>query len=76
MSRGALFGTSPGGWAPGWWSRLRAARPPWTARVSENLVNIAAHMIFGLTTALVADEMATQRSHVQPDAHRFFHRTG
>ena len=77
-SRGALFGIIA--WGVGAGAAvplLRAARPPWTARASENLVNIAAHLIFGLTTALVADEMSTQRSHgPSPDAHRFLHRIG
>jgi uncharacterized membrane protein YagU involved in acid resistance len=77
-SRGALFGLFAWGAGAGVVvPLLRAARPPWRARASENLVNAAAHLVFGLTTALVADELSSQRSHgPSPDAHRFWHRVG
>jgi uncharacterized membrane protein YagU involved in acid resistance len=39
---------------------LGAHRPPWRARVSENAVNVAAHLVFGVTTALVVEELTGQ----------------
>jgi uncharacterized membrane protein YagU involved in acid resistance len=42
---------------------LRAARPLWKARPRELLVNGAAHLLYGLVTALVADELAHQSDH-------------
>jgi hypothetical protein len=54
---------------------LGAARPLWRARPSEQLVNLVAHLVFGITTALVADELSAQgdEHHTTPDPHR--HRT-
>jgi uncharacterized membrane protein YagU involved in acid resistance len=42
---------------------LRAHRPFWRAAPVENLVNLAAHLVFGLTTALVIEEMSGQTDH-------------
>jgi uncharacterized membrane protein YagU involved in acid resistance len=39
---------------------LKAARPFWRARPAEQLVNLAAHLLYGVTTVLVADELASQ----------------
>jgi hypothetical protein len=39
---------------------LGAARPLWRARPREQLVNAAAHLVYGLVTALVADELFHQ----------------
>jgi uncharacterized membrane protein YagU involved in acid resistance len=50
---------------------LRAARPLWRARPREELVNLAAHLVFGIATALVADELPKQPHHrPTPDRHR------
>jgi len=49
---GALFGLV---------TLLRPTRPPWRATPGEAVVNIAAHLAYGLTTALVVDELAEQR---------------
>src|SRR2546422_4830528 len=49
---GALFGLV---------TLLRPTRPPWRATPGEAVVNIAAHLAYGLTTALVVEELADQR---------------
>jgi uncharacterized membrane protein YagU involved in acid resistance len=42
---------------------IRAHRPFWRAAPVENLVNLAAHVVFGLTTALVVEELSGQTDH-------------
>jgi uncharacterized membrane protein YagU involved in acid resistance len=42
---------------------LRAHRPLWRAAPAENLINLAAHLIFGLTAALTVDELSGQTDH-------------
>ena len=50
---------------------LGAARPLWRARPLEVLVNLAAHVVYGISTALVADELALQANHrPSPDQER------
>ena len=50
---------------------LGAARPLWRARPTEQLVNIAAHLLFGLSAGLVADELSSQEDHLPTsDRHR------
>ena len=59
---GALFGL--GVWAVSMFGLVtlrRPTRPPWRATPGEAVVNIAAHLAYGLTTALVVDELAEQR---------------
>jgi hypothetical protein len=41
---------------------LGIAKPAWRSRPSETAVNIAAHLLYGLATALVTDELESQRS--------------
>jgi putative membrane protein len=57
---------------------IGAARPLWRARPSEQLVNLLAHLVFGVTTALVADELGTQgdEHRTTPDRHRQRTRVG
>jgi putative membrane protein len=64
LKRGLVFGTAAyllgaGVVVPA----LGAARPLWRARPAEFLVNLASHLLYGVTTALVADEMASQKGH-------------
>jgi uncharacterized membrane protein YagU involved in acid resistance len=78
LGRGLMFGAAT--WAVGAGvvvPLLRAARPPWRARLSENAVNIAAHLLYGLTTALVLEELSHQSNHrPTSDLHRWRHRVG
>jgi uncharacterized membrane protein YagU involved in acid resistance len=77
-TRGLVFGAIAWGLGAGVVvPLLRAARPPWRARFTENLVNQAAHLLYGLTTALVAEELSTQRDHrPSTDVHRRRRRVG
>jgi uncharacterized membrane protein YagU involved in acid resistance len=60
--RGGLFGA--GLWLFGtgvlfpW---LRIARPFWNARVTENVTNAAAHVVYGMVVQLMAEELTRQR---------------
>lgn len=78
LSRGLLFGA--GAWLFGAGvvvPLLGAARPLWRARPAEQLVNIAAHLLFGVSAALVADELATQDDHgPTSDRHRRWVKVG
>ena len=40
---------------------LGIAKPAWRSRPSETAVNVAAHLLFGLATALVTDELESQK---------------
>lgn len=40
---------------------LGIAKPAWRARPSETAVNLAAHLLYGLATALVTDELESQK---------------
>jgi putative membrane protein len=61
VARGAIFGLLAWGFGAGAVvPLLRAARPPWKAHLVENAVNIAAHLVFGVTTALVMEELSSQ----------------
>lgn len=56
---------------------LGAARPLWRARPLEQLVNLAAHVVYGISTALVSDELALQGNHhPSPDEERHRQRVG
>jgi uncharacterized membrane protein YagU involved in acid resistance len=77
LGRGALFGVLAWGLGAGVVvPALRAARPPWKSGLVENAVNVAAHVLFGVTTALVMEELSTQRQGPSSDAHRWSHRVG
>jgi hypothetical protein len=61
VPRGVTLGL--GVWAAGFFGLvplLRIARPAWRARAGETAVNVAAHLVFGVVTALEADERARQ----------------
>jgi hypothetical protein len=40
---------------------LKIARPPWRARPREELVNLAAHLLYGAVTVYLLDEFERQR---------------
>jgi hypothetical protein len=76
--RGLLFGVAT--WLLGSWAlmpALGAKRPPWRKSWRENAVDLAAHGLYGVVTALVAGEMQRQPDHQQSSkAQRFAARTG
>jgi Protein of unknown function (DUF1440) len=78
VARGLVFGALA--WALGAGvvvPLLRAARPPWKARATENLVNVAAHLLYGVTTALVVEELSSQRDRgARTGRHRVWRRVG
>jgi hypothetical protein len=78
MARGLAFGL--GTWLLGSWALMPAARvnrPPWRKSLGENLVDLVAHELFGLVTALVSEEMSRQRSHrPSSDVRRYLARSG
>jgi hypothetical protein len=56
---------------------LDATRPLWRQRPRENLVNLAAHLIFGAITGLVTDDLAEQHHHrPTTNARRWFTSVG
>jgi len=75
---GGLFGLAQ--WAIGFFGfipALQVHRPAHKATTAENLINISAHVVYGLTTALLTDELTeqTQRG-PQPDSLRHAMRVG
>jgi len=75
---GALFGLAT--WLGGSWllmPMLRAKRPPWRKGVAENVIDLLAHLTYGVAVDLVAGEMKTQRNHLpSSDLHRWLARVG
>ena len=74
-ARGLAYGV--GVWLFGSWlllPLLRAKQAPWRKRASENLVDLAAHLVFGAATALVSEELAAQ-SDRGPSSDRSRHST-
>ncbi len=69
---GLVYGAAT--WFVGTWlvlPRLGVLRAPWRGTVAENAVNLAAHLLFGVTTALVADDLGAQPAHgPTSDSHR------
>jgi uncharacterized membrane protein YagU involved in acid resistance len=55
---------------------LGIARPAWRARGVENAVNLTAHAVYGLVTALAIDELAGQAHFATSDAQRESERVG
>jgi hypothetical protein len=56
---------------------MNATRPIWRARPRENLVNLGAHVVFGVVTALLSDELARQQHHrPTTDLRRWFTSVG
>ena len=49
---------------------LRIARPPWQAKPREELVNLAAHLLYGTVTVYLLDELESQKQ-TQPLTHSF-----
>jgi hypothetical protein len=52
-----------GAWLVGSWlllPALRAKQAPWRKRPSENAIDLFAHLVFGVATALVSAELAAQ----------------
>ncbi|MES1210204.1 MAG: DUF6789 family protein [Pseudomonadota bacterium] len=76
--RGLAFGVAT--WFLGSWAlmpALGAKRPPWRKSIAENAVDLAAHSLYGVVTALVAGEMQRQPDHrPTSDSHRFAVRSG
>lgn len=76
--RGIEFGVAS--WLLGSWAlmpALGAKRPPWRKSLAENAVDLAAHGLYGVVTALVAGEMQGQPDHgPSSDARRYAARTG
>lgn len=59
--KGSAFGTAQ--WAVGFLGLLPAlgiARPAWKQSPTENTLNIAAHVLYGVVTALMTEELARQ----------------
>lgn len=69
-----------GAWLTGSWlivPLVGAARPAWQRSAAENLVDLAAHLLFGLTTTHVRDQFLAQPEHgAQPRRHRMTAPTG
>jgi hypothetical protein len=67
-------------WLAGSWllmPMLGAKRPPWRNGVRENGVDLVAHLLYGLTVALVSAEMTAQTNHhTSSDARRWLARVG
>jgi len=67
-------------WLMGSWvlmPALGAKRPPWRKRWTENAVDLVAHDLFGLVTALVSHEMMAQTTHrPTSDGRRYLARSG
>lgn len=62
--KGSVFGTAQ--WAVGFLGLLPAlgiARPAWKQSTTENSLNIAAHLLYGVVTALMTEELARQPEH-------------
>jgi hypothetical protein len=60
-TRGIVYGLAT--WLGGSWlllPRLRAKQAPWRKGVSENGVDLLAHLVFGTATALLSEELAAQ----------------
>ena len=55
---------------------LGIARPPWRARRTENAVNVAAHLVYGVVTALMMNDLARQRRWASSDVQRRVMRVG
>ncbi|MFL5304407.1 MAG: DUF6789 family protein [Polyangia bacterium] len=76
--RGLAFGVAA--WLLGSWAlmpALGAKRPPWRKSLTENAVDLAAHSLYGVVTALVAGEMQRQPDHgPTSDSHRYAVRSG
>ena len=76
--RGHALGVAA--WLLGSWGvmpAIGAKRPPWRKRWVENAVDLLAHDVFGLVTALVSREMMAQRSHrPTSDVRRYLARSG
>jgi hypothetical protein len=49
---------------------LRIARPPWRAEPREEVVNLAAHLLYGAVTVYLLDELEAQKR-TQPMAQAF-----
>jgi hypothetical protein len=61
VARGIAYGLAT--WVGGSWlllPLLRAKQAPWRKHVSENAVDLLAHLTFGAATALLAEELAAQ----------------
>jgi hypothetical protein len=75
---GHAFGIAT--WLLGSWGvmpALGAKRPPWRKRWAENAVDLLAHDLFGLVTALVSREMMSQQTHrPTSDIRRYLARSG
>ncbi len=76
--RGLAFGVAT--WLLGSWALMPALgtkRPPWRKSVAENAVDLAAHGLYGVVTALVAGEMQRQPDRgPTSDRHRYAVRSG
>jgi hypothetical protein len=77
LPAGALFGA--GVWAVAFGAvapALGLARPPWRARSTENAVNIGAHVLYGIVTALMTRDLAGQPRWASSDRQRRRMRVG
>jgi hypothetical protein len=71
VPRGLLLGLAV--WSAGFLGfvpLLGITRPAWRARPAEEAVNVAAHLVYGVVTALEADERLTQPRRPTSDAER------
>jgi hypothetical protein len=78
VARGAGYAVAT--WLGGSWLLLplmNAKRAPWRKRASENAVDLVAHLVYGVATALVAEEMQAQPGRgPSSDQHRHAVRVG
>jgi len=72
LARGAGYGLAT--WLFGSWlvmPSIRIKQAPWRKHASENAVDVVAHVVYGVATALVAEELSVQSDRgPSSDTHR------
>jgi hypothetical protein len=77
LACGAAFGATVWLFGAGVvFSLLDVARPIWRSRPAENAVNLAAHVLYGLSVQLVTEELSQQARRATSDPERHAARVG